>query len=175
MPNLFCSLEATVCRAHDPNWAWDWMSGEGAKRNGGRFNWPGLDALYVSLEVKTAMAEAQQGFARKMQPMTIIYYDLKSETLLDLTNMSVLEALDSTPEMLNDAWGSKMMSGDTPDQWPLIDACLGQGAAGVIVPSFAPGSGDGKNIVLYDWGPTEKSKAQLVPIDDHGRRPPKGN
>lgn len=42
-----------------PRYASTPLSGAGATRAGGRFNRPGLEALYVSLEVLTAVAEYQ--------------------------------------------------------------------------------------------------------------------
>lgn len=35
-------------RAHDPNWSWTPLSGAGAALKGRRFNWPGLETLYLS-------------------------------------------------------------------------------------------------------------------------------
>ena len=63
-----------VFRAHNPRWAFTPVSGEGARRYGGRFNRPGLPALYTSLSLETAWLEAQQGFPFKAQPMTICAY-----------------------------------------------------------------------------------------------------
>ena len=44
-----------------PRYASTPLSGAGAARAGGRFNRPGLEALYVSLEVLTAVAEYRAG------------------------------------------------------------------------------------------------------------------
>ncbi len=63
--------EYLVRRIHDPGWAWAPGSGEGAKLHGGRFNLPGVEALYTSLRPETAWLEAQQGFAFKTWPMTL--------------------------------------------------------------------------------------------------------
>ncbi|MFV0302812.1 MAG: RES family NAD+ phosphorylase [Paracoccus sp. (in: a-proteobacteria)] len=35
-------------RAHNPRWSFEPLSGEGARRHGGRFNPPGVPALYLS-------------------------------------------------------------------------------------------------------------------------------
>jgi RES domain-containing protein len=51
-------------------WAFDPLSGEGAKRHGGRFNRPNTLALYTSLDYTTAWMEAQQSFPFKPQPLT---------------------------------------------------------------------------------------------------------
>ena len=45
----------TVYRAHHPMWAFDPLSGKGAKRYGGRFNRPETLALYTSLDLTHRM------------------------------------------------------------------------------------------------------------------------
>ena len=60
-----------VYRAHDPKWAFDPASGDGAALHGGRFNRPRRAALYTSLDQQGAWTEAQQGFPFKAQPVTI--------------------------------------------------------------------------------------------------------
>ena len=63
----FIRFTDPVYRAHHPRWAFDPVSGEGARRHGGRFNRPGTPALYTALRMETAWLEAQQGFAFKAQ------------------------------------------------------------------------------------------------------------
>jgi len=62
--------QGLVYRAHHPGWAWAPDSGEGARLLGGRFNRPGVAALYTSQRPETAWLEAQAGFAFEAQPMT---------------------------------------------------------------------------------------------------------
>ncbi len=47
-------------RAHTPQWASRPASGAGAASKGGRFNRPGVGALYLSLDELTALREYQQ-------------------------------------------------------------------------------------------------------------------
>lgn len=44
-----------------PKWAYLPLSGAGAARGGGRFNRPGVEALYISVGPDTALAEYKQG------------------------------------------------------------------------------------------------------------------
>lgn len=81
-------------RAHDPRWAWSPISGEGARIYGGRFNRTGTPALYLSLDLSTAICEASQGFAGRFPPLTIVNYDVDAGPVIDLTVRHVLEALD---------------------------------------------------------------------------------
>jgi len=43
-----------VYRAHHPRWTFTPLSGKGAKKYGDRFNRPGSEALYTSLDLTTA-------------------------------------------------------------------------------------------------------------------------
>lgn len=50
----------TLYRASQPRWAYLPLSGEGAAISGGRFNEQGVQALYLSLEPETSIAEYKQ-------------------------------------------------------------------------------------------------------------------
>jgi RES domain-containing protein len=63
-------------RAHDPNWSWTPLSGAGAALKGRRFNWPGLETLYLSLSFKTAFREVSAGFAHRLTPYVLWSYDV---------------------------------------------------------------------------------------------------
>ena len=52
-------FQGLVYRAHNPEWSWTPLSGEGARRHGGRFNRRGVPALYTSLSPLAAIREAQ--------------------------------------------------------------------------------------------------------------------
>jgi RES domain-containing protein len=52
--------EVTAYRMHVPKWAVAPTSGAGAGRHGGRANRIGLNALYLALDVNTAVLEYQQ-------------------------------------------------------------------------------------------------------------------
>ena len=79
-------LQGTVWRAHNPRWSFAPESGDGAALHGGRFNRIGSPALYTSLRFETAWLEAQQGFAFKVQPLTLCAYAVDCADLADLTD-----------------------------------------------------------------------------------------
>jgi RES domain-containing protein len=47
-------------RMHVPKWAAMPLSGEGAAQHGGRANRPGIAAIYLALDIETAVKEYQQ-------------------------------------------------------------------------------------------------------------------
>ena len=76
-------------RAHNPRWSWTPLSGEGARIHGGRFNAKGTPALYLALDLNTAIIEFNQGFPfRLVPPVTIVSYAVDCDDLIDLTNGS---------------------------------------------------------------------------------------
>lgn len=159
-----------VYRAHHPRWAYDPVSGEGASRHGGRFNRPGTPALYTALRPETAWLEAQQGFAFKAQPMTLCGYDVDCADIVDLTSGDVLKALGVASPDLGCAWEDMADRGLTPPSWSLADRLIAEGAAGVIVPSFADRADrDDRNLVFWKWSKVPPHKVSVV--DDHGRLP----
>ena len=56
----------------------------GAARAGGRFNRPGVEALYLSAEPETALAEYKQGSSLP-QPATLAAYELDLSNVVDLS------------------------------------------------------------------------------------------
>ena len=162
----------TVYRAHNPRWSWSPLSGEGARKFGGRFNPVGTPALYTSLNASTAMLEASP-LGRAFQPLTLVSYRLHA-TLFDATESGALSAIGFDRADLGYAfWEQDMLAGGTPPQHRLATALIGQGVHGVVVPSFARGAApDDLNVVLWRWGETG---ATLDVIDDEGRLPKDGS
>ena len=85
-------------------WAFDPLSGAGAKKHGGRFNCPEIPTLYTSLDLTTAWMEAQQGFPFKAQPMTIITYEVDCANIVDLNDVNTLNLLGFSATELSCAW-----------------------------------------------------------------------
>ena len=159
-----------VYRAHHPRWAFAPNSGEGAARHGGRFNPPGVPALYTSLRLQTAWLEAQQAFPFKAQPMTVCAYAVDCEDILDLTNAAVPAGIAATPTDLACAWEDIADRGVRPPSWLLAERLIAAGHAGIVVPSFAAGAGpDDRNLVLWQWSAEPPHRLRVV--DDHTRLP----
>jgi RES domain-containing protein len=163
-------FQGMVYRAHHPMWAYSPLSGEGAKRFGGRFNRPGLAALYTALDFTTAWLEAQQGFPFKPQPLTLVAYQVDCTDIVDLHEPEVQASLGIHHNDLACAWEMMMLNQQIPPTWVITEHLLQQGCAGLLVRSFAPGcSAANRNLVLFDWGDSQPHAIQVV--DDLGRLP----
>jgi RES domain-containing protein len=122
----------TGYRVHDPRWSFKPLSGDGAAIHGGRFNPKGVPALYLSLDLVTAVREGNQGFAGKIEPCVLCSYEVDCDDIIDLL------ALERKP---------------IPSR-QLAVRLIADGRAGILVPSFAVGSAAGShNLVLWRWGP----------------------
>jgi RES domain-containing protein len=155
-------------RAHNPRWAYAPLSGEGARRHGGRFNPKGAPALYLSERLETAWLEAQQGFPFKAQPMTMVAYRVDCAGIADM--VVGREALGITMDQLACPWEALAAAGETPPSWQLAAALMTQGFVGLRVPSFAPrATNHDVNLVLWRWG--EAPPHRVLVVDDHDRLP----
>ena len=76
--------EVTAYRMHVPKWAVAPTSGAGAGRHGGRANRIGLNALYLALDVNTAVLEYQQ-VSPLMPPGTLVSYRMTIDPVVDFT------------------------------------------------------------------------------------------
>jgi RES domain-containing protein len=161
----------TLWRAHDPRWSFAPLSGEGAARHGGRFNPQGVAALYTSVSIGTAVLEMQQGFARKGQPMTLVCYEIDCADVLDLTDPDTLAEQRIARADLVCAWERIFrVERAEPPSWALARRLIGEGIAGIVVPSFAAGAtADATNVVFWNW--SDATPHCVRAIDDHGRLP----
>ena len=163
-------LQGLVYRAHDPKWAFDPASGDGAALHGGRFNRPRRAALYTSLDQQGAWTEAQQGFPFKAQPVAICTYEVDCENVEDLRDPDTCATLGVSAADLSCPWEDLANTGATPPSWNIADRLISCGVSGVIVPSYAPGAVSGMaNVVFWTWGDAPPHQVRVV--DDLGRLP----
>ena len=161
---------AECFRAHDPRWSWSPLSGAGAALKGRRFNWRGLETLYLSLSYKTAILEVTAGFAHRLTPYVLCGYDVDCEDIADLRTETGREALSVAWVDLACAWGDALIAGREPASWDVVRRLRDAGHAGILVPSFANGAtGDDQNLVLWRWGPALPHKVTVY--DPTGKLP----
>jgi RES domain-containing protein len=159
-----------VYRAHNPRWAFDPLSGEGAARHGGRFNRPGLPALYLSTSIETAIREAAQGLIGKIDPLTIVSYEADVEHVVDLSTDESRRIADAPMEVLGCAWKLEAANRRPVATWELADRLIEGGTAGILAPSFARGAtAADENLVLWQWG--TEPPFRLAVHDPEGRLP----
>lgn len=160
-----------VCfRAHDPRWAFKPISGDGAAIRGARFNPKSVPALYLALSAETAIKEANQGFAHRIDPCILCSYDVDCDDIVDLRSEAGRQAADIDLSDLNCAWMDFIGKGRPPPSWSIYERLATQGIAGILVPSFAIGARESdQNLVLWNWGPDRPHKVNV--IDPSGRLP----
>lgn len=159
-------FQGLAYRAHEPRWAWDPLSGEGARLLGGRFNRKGVTALYLSLSQITAIKEVQPR-KRPMQPIVLCAYDVDVEPVVDAADEQMLHELRiREQDLICPDWELEMLSGNIPASQSLADRLTSEGFAGMRVRSFAPGAGeDDFNLVLWKWSAELPTRVLLIDDD----------
>lgn len=118
----------------------------------------------------TAIKEANQGFAHRIDPCVLCSYEIDCEDIADLTTEAGRQEHAVELDEMACAWASALAEGHRPQSWSIHDRLKGQGIAGICVPSFAPGAeADDRNLVLWRWGPELPHKVTVV--DPSGRLP----
>lgn len=163
-------LQGVAHRAHNPKWSWSPLSGEGAKTHGGRFNSRGVAALYLSLDWTTAIIEANQGFAYRLPPLTIVSYDIDCEGIADLTSAEERARHRVSSKAMACAWRLLADTGVPVPSWRIAKRLIDAGHAGIIVPSFAHGAErDARNLVLWRWADVPPHRVTIFDLE--GRLP----
>lgn len=159
-------------RAHNPRWSWAPLSGEGAALYGGRFNAKGVPALYLATDMATAMREVAHGFPFKLvDPLTIISYAVDCADIVDLTSPRQRRAHKIAEDDLACAWLLLQEECKPVPSQDIAAWLQAEGAAGILVRSFAPGStADNINLVLWKWG---RDLPHRVRVHDPDERLPK--
>lgn len=137
----------TAYRMHTPRWASTPLSGEGAAIHGGRANRPGISALYLSLELETAVKEYQQ-LSPLLPPGTLVAYEVTVEPIVDFRGGYAAQSWSPLWELFLGDWRAQWFDQRIePPSWVLGDEAIEQGAKGILFESsVVPG---GHNLVLY--------------------------
>ncbi len=145
-----------VFRSTTPRYAteMDLLTGEGSRKFGGRWNPPGLAAIYASLTPETAMAEtlAQARYygwpEHAVMPRTFVAISFNLKRVLDLTDGDIRRRLAvSRKRLLQTNWRAEMDAGNVPLTQLLGRAASESGLDGLLVPSNAEPSD--RNIVAF--------------------------
>jgi len=159
-----------VYRAHNPQWSFSPLSGDGAARNGGRFNPVGTPALYTSLTAITALSEYHQKFPSRPQPTTLCAYNVDCQDIVDLRDPDELKQRNIDASDLSCAWEYQANKGITPASWEIATTLINASIAGIVVASFAEKvQNNAHNLILWKWSDALPHKILL--IDDDGSLP----
>lgn len=147
MTPIRLSPDRIFYRFHSPQWASLPISGAGAARHGGRFNRIGSEALYLSADVPTALAEYMQE-ASIPQPGTLVAYQLDIDGIIDFSaGFAVGRWPAGFAEFACDWKDIAHVQHLTPPSWEIGDLLVGEGHCGLLFPSTRRLGG--VNLVLF--------------------------
>jgi RES domain-containing protein len=150
-----------------PKWAFVPTSGAGAAIEGGRFNRPGVEALYLARTPDTAIEEYKQG-ATIAPPATLVAYKVTAVQIVDFSGG--FDPAVWAPEWAdwNCAWKKiARIDKKIPPSWKLGDAVIKAGYRGILFPSTRyPG---GVCLALY---PANFTAADVITAHDPDGRLP---
>jgi len=125
----------TFYRFNTPRWAYRPTSGAGAAKVGGRFNRPGIDALYLSRLIATATAEYQQD-EPLMPPGTLVTYEVELSSIVDFEKGYSRGEWDELWSDWDCEWRRQALyERIEPPSWLLADMSIEGGAKGILFPS----------------------------------------
>lgn len=142
-----------------PKWAFLPTSGAGAAQNGGRFNRPGVDALYLSVEVETALAEYRQGSSLP-PPGTLAAYRVEAEDVVDFSSGFDPALWPAVWAVWDADWKYiARIERKTPPTWRLADGLVRDGRRGLLYPSTRRAGGT--NLVLFSANLTATDRVEV--------------
>lgn len=156
-----------LCRALNPVYARDPLSGRGAELYGGRFNPKGTPALYASLSPVTALREANQ--VGTLQPTMLVAPEADIAPVFDVRDGDALSAFGMTHvDLASTAWRDEMIEHGESKTQEFARRLTAEGYAALLVPSFARGAPhNALNLVIWRW--TSAPPTQLLLVDEERR------
>ncbi|MBY0240326.1 MAG: RES family NAD+ phosphorylase [Burkholderiaceae bacterium] len=138
-------LNTVAYRVHQPKWSFAPASGAGAGMYGGRANRPGVNALYLSLELETALAEYQQLDAL-MPPGLMVSYNVSVDAVVDFRGGYTSDWDPLWQDFYCDWRNIYFNQGIEPPSWVIGDQVLTAGAKGILFNSAITARA---NLVIY--------------------------
>jgi RES domain-containing protein len=153
-------IEQRLWRMLSPRWQHAPLAGKGAARAGGRWNAPGVPALYLSDSHATAIAEYMQAL---VHPGTLAPYDVISDSIFNLSDPAVRTSVGINDTILTLDWRRiRDIDKGIPESWDLATSAAAAGFDGLSFPSTQT---RGVNLVLWRWG---REGAKVVLVDPAG-------
>lgn len=130
-----------------PKWAFLPTGGAGAALDGGRFNRPGVEAIYLARSTQTALEEYKQG-ASIVPPATLAAYKITLADVADLSQGFDPDIWDDTWQQWDCAWRQiTRIEKRVPPSWKLADVVITAGLRGILSPSLRHAGGT--NLVIF--------------------------
>jgi RES domain-containing protein len=147
-----------------PKWAHEPLSGAGAAAHGGRYNEPGMPALYMSERFETAVAEYEQELG--IRPGTLCAYEVDVAAIVDLCDPEHRTRAGIAAEDLRCPWKQiALIDRRRPPTWDIARRLHERGGTGARVPSVQ--AVGGVNLVLWRWNDAASRKVvALDPLQD---------
>lgn len=140
-------------------------SGMGAARRGGRFNRPGQEALYLSIDEPTALAEYRQDNPW-LPPGTICTFFIDCLQVADLRAGFDPDRWTSLWADYDVDWRAEWFGRATePPTWYMADDVVAAGLDGILFPSQTQAGS--MNLVIYES--SRRSRSELEIYDPESR------
>lgn len=149
----------------------DLVSGSGAAYNGGRWNPPGIRAIYASLDPMTAVKESYQEFFRygfavaDIRPRVMAGVKPNVGRLLDVTDARIRRRLGfRLDELLGEDWQAIQYGGEESWTQAIGRGALLSGFEGLLAQSARHRGG--KNVVVFPKNLLPTSSVELMASDE---------
>lgn len=150
-----------------PKWAYLPTSGAGAASDGGRFNRPGVEALYLSRSPATALEEYRRG-SSIAPPATLAAYHVTLHDVADLSGGFDPAAWSADWAQWDCDWRRiARIDRKVPPSWKLGDQVIADGCRGLLFPSLMDAGG--VNLVVFNANLTASDSVKVH--DPDGRLP----
>jgi len=168
-------LSGEMYRSAAPKYATtaDLVTGEGSRRFGGRWNPPGVSAVYGSFTPQTALEEtlAHSHYyslpLNTSMPRTFVAIEFSLTAVFDITVGKLRQSLGISEKRLLDCdWRAEVDAGRTPITQAVGDAAFQAGLEAILVRSAADSSGT--NLVVFTSNLDASSALKIVSPDRLG-------
>lgn len=170
---LAVGLEAPVFRSAGVKYAntADFISGEGAGYYGGRWNPPGIKAVYGSLDPVTATKEVFQQFLKygfksaDIKPRVMAGVRVKVHRLLDLTDAKIRRKIGfGLADLTEEDWAAIQSTGEESWTQAIGRGCRSAGFEGLLAPSAQHRAGI--NVILFPDKFDSDSSVEAIARDE---------
>ena len=119
----------------------------------------------------TAITEARP-LGRPMQPLTLCAYEVDADPVFDTLDQDQRQLFGvNDSDLACPTWAAEMLAENIPASHALADRLIAAGHVGMLVRSFAIGTGtQDRNLVLWRWGSNRPVRVVLVDDEDRPSR-----